>query len=77
MYYDTWLGGQYEFKIIELHKQYGPIIRISPWELRKNSFQVNLVVLLRGQNVRNESRFGDLVLCSYHSTFSLKQSLIQ
>ncbi|KAG6354277.1 hypothetical protein INS49_004882 [Diaporthe citri] len=33
MYYDTWLGGQYEFKIIELHKQYGPIIRISPWEL--------------------------------------------
>jgi len=33
MYYDIWLGGQYTFKIIELHKQYGPIIRISPWEL--------------------------------------------
>ena len=33
MYYDTWLGGQYTFKIIELHKKYGPIIRISPLEL--------------------------------------------
>ncbi|KAI0442185.1 cytochrome P450 [Xylaria telfairii] len=33
MYYDAWLGGQYTFKIMELHKQYGPIIRISPWEL--------------------------------------------
>ncbi|KAI1167499.1 cytochrome P450 [Nemania serpens] len=33
MYYDAWLGGQYTFKIIELHKKYGPIIRISPWEL--------------------------------------------
>jgi hypothetical protein len=27
------LRGQYTFKIIELHKEYGPIIRISPWEL--------------------------------------------
>ena len=33
MYYDIWLGGQYTFKIIQLHKQYGPIIRISPWEI--------------------------------------------
>jgi hypothetical protein len=32
-YYDLYLGGQYTFKIIELHKEYGPIIRISPWEL--------------------------------------------
>lgn len=32
-YYDLILGGQYTFKIGELHKQYGPIIRISPWEL--------------------------------------------
>lgn len=23
-YYDVWLRGQYTFKIIELHKQYGP-----------------------------------------------------
>ncbi|KAE9367607.1 cytochrome P450 monooxygenase [Stipitochalara longipes BDJ] len=32
-YYDLYLGGQYTFKIIELHKEYGPIVRISPWEL--------------------------------------------
>ncbi|KAH8665831.1 cytochrome P450 [Tricladium varicosporioides] len=32
-YYDIVLGGQYLFKMIELHKQYGPIIRINPHEL--------------------------------------------
>ncbi|KAF4630224.1 hypothetical protein G7Y89_g7918 [Cudoniella acicularis] len=32
-YYDVWLGGKYVFKIQELHKQYGPIIRINPYEL--------------------------------------------
>ncbi|ATZ52267.1 hypothetical protein BCIN_08g00320 [Botrytis cinerea B05.10] len=32
-YYDVWLGGQYTFKIMELHKKYGPIMRITPDEL--------------------------------------------
>lgn len=32
-YYDIILGGQYTFKIIELHKEYGPIIRINPEEV--------------------------------------------
>ncbi|KAF2821517.1 trichodiene oxygenase [Ophiobolus disseminans] len=32
-YYDVILGGQYTKKIAELHKIYGPIIRISPHEL--------------------------------------------
>jgi hypothetical protein len=32
-YYDVWLKGQYTFKIRELHKQYGPIIRINPDEV--------------------------------------------
>ncbi|KAI9166335.1 Trichodiene oxygenase [Paramyrothecium foliicola] len=32
-YYDLYLEGQYTFKIAELHKKYGPIIRISPHEL--------------------------------------------
>ncbi|KAJ6781928.1 hypothetical protein PWT90_07206 [Aphanocladium album] len=32
-YYDIILGGQYTFKIVELHKQYGPVVRISPWEV--------------------------------------------
>ncbi|KAH6845701.1 cytochrome P450 [Chaetomium sp. MPI-CAGE-AT-0009] len=32
-YYDVVQNGQYTKKIAELHKQYGPIIRISPFEL--------------------------------------------
>ncbi|KAL2199470.1 cytochrome P450 [Corynascus similis CBS 632.67] len=32
-YYDFYLGGQYTLKIRDLHRQYGPIIRISPHEL--------------------------------------------
>ncbi|KAH6650680.1 cytochrome P450 [Chaetomium tenue] len=32
-YYDLIKGGQYTHKIKELHKKYGPIIRISPYEL--------------------------------------------
>ncbi|KAF2967491.1 hypothetical protein GQX73_g6110 [Xylaria multiplex] len=35
-YYDLVQDGQYTFKIAELHKQYGPIIRISPYELHVN-----------------------------------------
>ncbi|KAK7748143.1 hypothetical protein SLS53_001397 [Cytospora paraplurivora] len=35
-YYDLYLSGQYTLKIAELHKQYGPIIRISPYELHVN-----------------------------------------
>ncbi|KAI1089144.1 cytochrome P450 [Rostrohypoxylon terebratum] len=35
-YYDLYQPGQYTFKIAELHKQYGPIIRISPYELHVN-----------------------------------------
>ncbi|PHH73159.1 hypothetical protein CDD82_5621 [Ophiocordyceps australis] len=32
-YYDVVLGGQYTFKIGDLHRQYGPVIRINPWEV--------------------------------------------
>lgn len=32
-YYDLILGGKYTWKIQEMHKKYGPIIRISPYEL--------------------------------------------
>lgn len=32
-YYDVILRGQYTFHIKELHEQYGPIIRINPYEL--------------------------------------------
>ncbi|KAI1850298.1 hypothetical protein JX266_004156 [Neoarthrinium moseri] len=32
-YYDVVCDGQYEFKIAEMHESYGPIVRISPYEL--------------------------------------------
>ena len=32
-YYDVVLGGQYTFKILNMHKKYGPVVRISPWEI--------------------------------------------
>lgn len=32
-YYDIVLGGQYTFKIIDLHKKYGPVVRINPDEV--------------------------------------------
>lgn len=32
-YFDVVLNGQYTFKIAELHRRYGPIVRISPHEL--------------------------------------------
>lgn len=35
-YYDVVLGGQYTWKIADLHEQYGPIIRINPFEVHIN-----------------------------------------
>ncbi|KAI5464211.1 cytochrome P450 [Mariannaea sp. PMI_226] len=33
IYYDVVLGGQYTFKINDMHEKYGPIVRINPWEV--------------------------------------------
>ncbi|ROV86771.1 hypothetical protein VSDG_10203 [Cytospora chrysosperma] len=35
-YHDVVRNGQYTFRIAEMHKQYGPIVRISPYELHIN-----------------------------------------
>ncbi|OQV03992.1 Fungal specific transcription factor domain-containing protein isoform 1 [Cladophialophora immunda] len=35
-YYDVLKRGQYMFKIREMHRKYGPIVRISPYELHVN-----------------------------------------
>ena len=35
-YYDVVLHGRYGWKIAELHEQYGPIIRINPFEVHIN-----------------------------------------
>ena len=36
IYYDVVLSGKYIWKIQELHKEYGPIIRINPYQLHVN-----------------------------------------
>ncbi|KAM0133544.1 hypothetical protein ACHAPC_006871 [Botrytis cinerea] len=36
IYYDIWLGGTYYRKINEMHKKYGPIVRINPYEVHLN-----------------------------------------
>ncbi|KAI1122102.1 cytochrome P450 [Nemania abortiva] len=35
-YYEVWLGGRYFKRIDELHKEYGPIVRINPIEVHYN-----------------------------------------
>ena len=35
-YYDVVKGRQYTWKIAKLHKEYGPIIRINPYQLHIN-----------------------------------------
>lgn len=32
-YYDVWLGGKYFLRVAEMHKEYGPIVRITPHEV--------------------------------------------
>ncbi|KAI0855717.1 cytochrome P450 CYP682H1 [Xylaria cubensis] len=32
-YYEVWLGGKYFLRVAEMHKQYGPIVRITPYEV--------------------------------------------
>lgn len=39
IYHDMILPGQYVFKIQELHKQYGPVIRVTPNEVHVNDLQ--------------------------------------
>ncbi|KUJ06910.1 cytochrome P450 [Mollisia scopiformis] len=51
-YYDLILEGQYTFKIAEMHKTYGPIVRISPYELHvlDHAFYEKLYGLHDGRN---------------------------
>ncbi|KHN98727.1 Cytochrome P450 [Metarhizium album ARSEF 1941] len=43
-YYDIVLGGQYTFKIMELHQTYGSVVRINPWEVhtKEHDFHTHL-----------------------------------
>ncbi|KOS17608.1 Trichodiene oxygenase [Escovopsis weberi] len=32
-YYDVVVGGHYIWKVMDMHKKYGPVVRINPWEV--------------------------------------------
>lgn len=56
-YYDIVLGGKYVFKIIELHKKYGPIIRINPEEVHVGDPEFFPVLYSGSNKRRNKWRF--------------------
>jgi hypothetical protein len=56
-YYDIVLGGQYTFKIISLHEQYGPIIRINPSEVHVGDPDFYPEVYASGTRRREKWRF--------------------
>ncbi|KAF2462397.1 cytochrome P450 [Lineolata rhizophorae] len=56
MYYDVFLGGQYEFQIKKLHQQYGPIVRINPEELHVSEPSFYAVLYTPGPNQENGFR---------------------
>ncbi|EPS25624.1 hypothetical protein PDE_00558 [Penicillium oxalicum 114-2] len=53
-YYDSYLEGEYTFQIAEMHRQYGPIVRISPYELHINDPEY-IDVLYSREAPRNKS----------------------
>ncbi|KAI0909120.1 cytochrome P450 [Ustulina deusta] len=53
-YYDLYQSGKYAFKISELHKQCGPITRISPYELHVNDAAFFDTLYNRQEGVRHK-----------------------
>ncbi|OTA89496.1 hypothetical protein M434DRAFT_79252 [Hypoxylon sp. CO27-5] len=81
-YYDGIKGGQYTFKIREMHEKYGPIIRISPNELHCNDPSF-IDTLYAGGSVRRDkyayyaSQFGQSVFGTvHHNLHRLRRSAI-
>ncbi|KAJ9223542.1 hypothetical protein DTO271D3_1622 [Paecilomyces variotii] len=55
-YYDAILHGKYTFEIARMHKKYGPIVRISPWELHVDDPDFYEVLYSR-DSPRNKYKF--------------------
>ncbi|KAE8441145.1 hypothetical protein EG329_005828 [Mollisiaceae sp. DMI_Dod_QoI] len=52
-YYDIFCGGEYLWKIKELHEQYGPILRINPHELHVSDPEFYHILYAGGINKRD------------------------
>ncbi|KAL2689500.1 hypothetical protein Neosp_003554 [[Neocosmospora] mangrovei] len=73
-YYDFVLGGQYTFKIIDMHEKYGPIVRINPWEVHSGAPRTRVPHpnALTGPNTATE---GSLAAID-HSLHKLRRSAL-
>ncbi|KAF2138958.1 uncharacterized protein K452DRAFT_232819 [Aplosporella prunicola CBS 121167] len=56
-YHDGLRGGKYTWRIGEMHKRYGPIVRISPWELHVSDTAFIDTLYAPGSQVRDKHAF--------------------
>ncbi|MCJ1307894.1 hypothetical protein MMC25_001542 [Agyrium rufum] len=56
-YYDLWLRGRYMWKLEELHEEYGPIVRINPYELHVNDPDWIDILFTGGSKKREKYRW--------------------
>jgi len=56
-YYDVYHPGRYLWKMVELHKEYGPIIRINPFELHINDPDYYEEIYASGNRKRDKSQW--------------------
>ena len=63
LYYDVVLHGRYTWKIAKLHKQYGPIIRINPYEVHINDPDYYDELYVSGGKRRSEQWSWTVSLC--------------
>ncbi|MCJ1479035.1 hypothetical protein MMC13_007719 [Lambiella insularis] len=56
-YYDVIRPGKFVWKIQELHKEYGPIVRITPWEIHINDVEFLNEIYASSARKRNKYEF--------------------
>ncbi|KAL8688131.1 MAG: hypothetical protein Q9218_005875, partial [Villophora microphyllina] len=81
-YYDVVLRGRYMWKIAELHQQYGPIIRINPYEVKTQllsspvtGWAGEALLITLGQIHINDPDFYDEVYVSARTNMSCKVAM--
>ncbi|RAK87019.1 cytochrome P450 [Aspergillus costaricaensis CBS 115574] len=69
-YYDAICGGRYIFKISDMHKRYGPIVRINPEELHIETSAFYDEIYAPGSKKRNKTSHYNQQLGTPYSTIS-------